>query len=254
MVKPSTNPKKHRVQLKNIFLNLQKEMAVKLGGARSNIIHPSTMGDVSEDSWLQMLKMYLPLRYQAEKAFVLDSGGGLSQQIDIVVFDRHFSPFLLHQNGACYVPAESVYAVFEVKQDATKDTISYAASKAESVRRLKRTSAHIPHAGGRYEPKQPAEILAGLLALDSCWGKSFDGQLKRYVWTLAKSRRLNIGCVLKRGAFELVDEANGKVSFCSFEQKQALIQFFLRLLARLQSVGTVPAMDLTAYAAALGSK
>jgi hypothetical protein len=45
-----------------------------------------------------------------------------------------------------YIPAESVYAVFEVKQD-VKGNIDYAAQKVESVRRLKRTSIEMVASG-----------------------------------------------------------------------------------------------------------
>src|SRR5947207_11543532 len=39
----------------------------------------------------------------------------------------------------------------------------YAAKKAESVRKLKRTSTHITHAGGRHDPVVPKDIIAGVL-------------------------------------------------------------------------------------------
>jgi hypothetical protein len=43
---------------------------------------------------------------------VVDSEGNVSDAIDIVVFDRHFSPFLFRQEGVCYIPAESVLIQF----------------------------------------------------------------------------------------------------------------------------------------------
>ena len=112
-----------------LFLGLQKQMIVQLSANRENIVHPGTKGDASELSWIEMLQNYLPQRYQVRKAFVLDSTGELSEQIDIVIFDRHYSPFLFNQDGALYVPAESVYAVIEVKQDLNKEQIEYAGSK-----------------------------------------------------------------------------------------------------------------------------
>lgn len=45
-----------------------------------------------------------------------------------------------------YIPAESVYAVFEVKQD-VEGHIEYAAKKVESVRKLKRTSISMVASG-----------------------------------------------------------------------------------------------------------
>ena len=39
-----------------------------------------------------------------------------SEQIDVVVFDRQYSPFIFNYEGQTIIPAESVYAVFEAKQ------------------------------------------------------------------------------------------------------------------------------------------
>src|SRR5258705_8272827 len=95
-----------KVDLREIFLGLQKEMVTKLGTVRTTVGHPVAKGDVTENSWREMLGKYLPKRYAVEKAFVVDSESNVSDQIDLVIFDRHFSPFLFHQEGAFYVPAE----------------------------------------------------------------------------------------------------------------------------------------------------
>jgi hypothetical protein len=72
-----------------------------------------------------------------------------------------------------YIPAEAVYAVFECKPKIDKAYLEYAGAKAESVRRLKRTSVPIPHAGGFYPAKQHFEIVAGFLAIEADWKNSF---------------------------------------------------------------------------------
>ena len=70
---------------------------------------------MSEAVWLELLNSYLPTRYQAAKAVVVDSEGAFSDQIDVVVFDRQYSPFIFRFEGQTVIPAESVYAVFEAK-------------------------------------------------------------------------------------------------------------------------------------------
>ena len=131
------------------------------------LAHPTDKGDASEDVWLKLMQDYLPQRYRAEKAHVVDSNGEFSDQIDIVVFDRQYTPLIFELRGSMIVPAESVYAVFEVKQTANKAHIEYAQKKIHSVRRLTRTSAPITHAGGVYAPQKPKHILGGFLALRS---------------------------------------------------------------------------------------
>src|SRR6266851_4671499 len=121
--------KPQTVDLKSIFLGLQTEMTASLRSTRKNIRHPVAKGNVSESRWRTLLKTYLPGRYEVADAFILDSDSKLSEQIDLVIFDRHFSPFLLHKDGACHIPAESVYAVFEIRQEASKKNLEYAATK-----------------------------------------------------------------------------------------------------------------------------
>ena len=147
----------NKIDLREIFLNLQSQMITKLSSNREIIKHPGTKGDASELNWIQMLNDYLPQRYKVDKAFILDSTGNLSDQIDIVIYDQQYSPFLFHQDDAKFIPAESVYAVFEVKQSIYKKYIEYSGKKIASVRSLKRTSIPIPHAGGKYEPKPLCE-------------------------------------------------------------------------------------------------
>lgn len=234
-----------KVNLENIFMNLQKQMIAKLSADKEIIIHPGTKGDASELNWLKMLDTYLPKRYKVDRAFILDSEGDLSEQIDIVIYDRHYSPFLFHQDNAIYIPSESVYAVFEVKQSINKEVIEYAGGKAGSARRLKRTSVPIPHAGGEYEPKEPFEILAGILALGSDWKPPLGNSFKKVLIGLDKFKRINLGCVLQSGGFEI--EYEKKIRITKSENNEALIFFFMKFLERLQKLGTIPAMDISKY-------
>lgn len=240
--------KTHTVNLKNIFLGLQTEMIAKLRNTRANVRHPTAKGNVTESSWRRLLGDYLPKRYAVESAFVIDSKGNLSEQIDLVIFDRHFSPFLFREDGAFYIPAESVYAIFEIKQEASIGNLLYAAQKAESVRKLTRTSAPIRHAGGRYSPVVPKEIIAGFLALSTkgktnAISKTFIDEMT----TLSSRQRIHLACVLERGALALDIPQKGPKKIQIFPAEQALINFFLSLLSSLQAVGSVPAMDIKAY-------
>ncbi len=243
--------KSRSVNLKNVFLGLQTEMIASLKGTRKTVGHPVAKGNVSENSWRNLLKTYLPNRYEVADAFILDSNGDLSDQIDLVIFDRHFSPFLLHKDGACFIPAESVYAVFEIRQEASKKNIQYAAAKADSVRRLKRTSADIPHAGGKYQPVTPREIIAGFLSLTAGRKTELTSEFIDLIRKLPSQERLNLGCVLECGSFSVRCDGSSEPHVKVFPKEQALIQFFLSLLSALQTIGSVPAMDIQAYATSL---
>ncbi|HEY0557803.1 MAG TPA: DUF6602 domain-containing protein, partial [Thermoanaerobaculia bacterium] len=127
------------VDLRKLFLSLQEQLAARLQTNRAMLDHPGAKGSATEESWREMLGEYLPKRYCVSKAFVIDAEGTRSDEIDLVIYDRQYSPFLLKQDGAIFIPAESVYGVLEIKQSLTGRDVTYAIEKAASVRRLRRT-------------------------------------------------------------------------------------------------------------------
>jgi hypothetical protein len=164
--------------LSQLLASLHDDIQQRLATVRKAFNHPGTKGDASESVWIDLLEKYLPKRYQAATAHVVDSLGNFSQQIDVVVFDRQYSPFIFNYQGQTIIPAESVYAAFEAKQVATAEMVAYAQDKVASVRRLHRTSLPIPYAKGTYPAKPLIPILGGLLAFESGWspalGPSFE--------------------------------------------------------------------------------
>ena len=155
--------------LTKLLEGLHDDIHQRLETARKTLAHPVSKGDASEKIWLELFQNYLPKRYQAEKAHIVDSNGDFSQQIDVVIFDRQDSPFIFTYEGETIVPAESVYAVFEAKQTINAELVRYAQEKVQSVRKLYRTSLPIPHAGGTYPAKPPIQVLGGILTLESDW-------------------------------------------------------------------------------------
>ena len=133
--------------LQRAFAGEQEALAAKLRSS-DHIVHDGDRGEVNEEYFIKLLRNYLPDRYTVHKASILDSQGEVSDSIDVIVHDRQYTPTLLDSESHRYVPAEAVYAVFECKPKINKSYLEYAAEKAESVRRLKRTSVPIPHAGG----------------------------------------------------------------------------------------------------------
>jgi len=93
--------------LSRLLANLHDDIQQRLETARKAFAHPTTKGDASEGIWRELLQSYLPQRYQAETAHVVDSMGAFSQQIDVVIFDRQYSPFIFQYQGQKIIPAEA---------------------------------------------------------------------------------------------------------------------------------------------------
>ncbi len=236
-------------QLTNILDGMQSRLEGSLRGNRSAVTHPGARGEASEDDWLRVLKDHLPQRYQASRAFVIDSQGECSEQIDIVIYDQQYSPFLYNHANQRYVPAESVYGVLEVKQDLSREHVLYAGQKAASVRRLHRTSAPVPHVEGVAKPRPLPRIVAGVVTYQSSWTPPFGDPLRDVLAGLAADHQLDIGCSLLDGAFEARYPSPGTVDFASVGGQHSLVQFLLRLLKQLQSLATAPAIDYEVYLA-----
>lgn len=243
----------NKVPLKKLFLHLQGQMAAKLNTNRECIPHQGSKGDASEECWRIMLREYLPKRYRVEKAFVVDSLDQCSDQIDIVIFDQQYSPFLFNQDGAYYVPAESVYAVIEAKQDFNKKMIEYAAGKAASVRKLKRTNAVFSTASGSMKKHWMFDIPAGIVALGSEWSPPLGDAFNDVINEVAKldGHRLDFGCAIQGGAFSVTYSGSNAPVLEKSPVDVSLVTFFWNLVARLQTQGTAPAIEVPEYFKAL---
>mgnify|MGYP003635605183 CR=1 FL=1 len=224
--------------------SMNRTVEARLREVRTTIGHSGTKGDASEEIWLGLLRDYLPKRYQAERAFVVDSLGKVSDQIDIVVFDRQYSPFVFVIEKEIYVPAESVYAAFECKQSIDASLIGYARSKILSVRHLTRTSLPVPHSDGAKLPKELHNIIGGILSLESEWSPPMGDSLLKALGDGNEIDSLDLGCVAAHGFFGLNPNAE---SYELVMGKKPATGFLFELIARLQVLGTVPVIDIRAY-------
>lgn len=231
--------------LSKVLDGMNKKVQCELETARETLAHPGTKGDVSEQVWLETLQSYLPRRYQVESAHVVDSEGNFSEQIDVLVFDRQYSPFIFEYQNAKIVPAESVYAAFEAKQTINANLVEYAQKKVRSVRCLKQTSLPIPTASGTIDAKEPIHILGGILTLDSDWNPSLGKPLQKALAEDQGAGRLDIGCVSAHGYFW---SRRGTQSYNICSGNKPATAFIFQLISQLQFSGTVPMIDIQAYA------
>ncbi len=113
------------------------------------------------------------------------------------------------------------------------------------MRRLNRTSLPIPHAGGTYPAKSLTPILGGILTLESDWSPALGKSLKEALEKHDSDNILNLGCVAAHGHFVLNQDQQTYELFT--ESKPATV-FLFNLISMLQHSGTVPMIDIQAYA------
>lgn len=229
--------------LERLMAGLHDDIQSRLHRARQLAGHSVVKGDASEHVWRDLLANYLPFRYEALSAHVVDSAGNFSEQIDVVIVDKQYTPKIFSADTIRVVAAESVYAVFEAKQVANASMVKYAQSKVETVRKLVRTSAPIPWAQGTMPGKPPGHILGGLLTFESGWSPAMSKAFKSSLDVTDELRRLDLGCIAAHGMFNH-DEAG----YSFMETDRAATAFLFKLISRLQALATVPMIDMDAYA------
>lgn len=230
--------------LRTAFAAKQDHMLSGLGLMPNFTEHPTTKGDATEQRWKRMLSDFLPRRYGVGSVFAIDSYGKQSQQIDVAIYDRHYSPLFFEQDDLTFVPVESIYAIFEAKQELSKDYVDYAREKVASVRSLRRTSIGIRHAGGTYPPQKPDNkpILGGILATQASWTDIRGRAARQALLTGGPTDRLDFAIAVRDGAAERVED---ELVFAPSNQQ--LIWFAMQLYKRLSALGTALALDLDAY-------
>lgn len=259
-----------KVDLKQLFNGLQKQMSAQLNTNREFIEHPGSKGDALENAWIEWLRKYLPNRYCVDKAIVIDHEGNTSQQMDIVIYDNWFTPFIFNQNGFYYIPAEGVYAVFEVKPD-IQGNIAYAGEKIESVRLLKREAASFINGGNIYPPRSLTKIIGGILC--STNSVKNDTTIEKHMKALENLKSIDLGCIADYGSFYIDYNPNkeitdvGQDAYLDFYSKRkfnkikfsntdhSFVTFFMQLTRYLQqAIGTIPAINLNAYLSNIGEE
>lgn len=222
-----------KINIQKLFTALDEEMRLKLSSKIDEIYHPTAKGDESELNWIGLLRAYLPERYKVDSGFIVDHSGTISEQIDIIVYDRHFTPFIFRGENVVYIPAEGVYAVFEVKPHFDKTNYNYAVKKLKSVNELKRTSANFTHILGK-DKKELFDIIGGILTKENKGKKCFN--------EITVNSELSIILSLDYG----IKIINGKT--IEKQDKEPILAFFLlKLIEKLRALGSVPALDVDEY-------
>ena len=246
--------------IRGALLGKQAQLLANHAAIRAVTGHPGTLGDQGERDWVQIFQGFLPERYEVGPIFAVDSTGAQSQQIDVAVVDRQYSPLWFGEKDSVrFVPVEAVYAVFEAKPTMSKTYVEYAVEKVASVRTLKRTSAPIIHAGGRFRAVDPADrpIIGGILTTSTAWAgaDATTAALTKHLPGYDAPGFLNIGIALDTLSFDYTptlvagadtDTAATPARTIRSDGNQ-LIHFAVRLFRLLQLTGTVLAIDMAEY-------
>jgi hypothetical protein len=101
-----------------------------------------------------------------------------------------------------------------------------------------------------YPAKKHFDIIGGILTLRVDWEDDFGITFQKNHKTLTGDKRVDCGFAAERGSFDIFADADS-FTYTFGPKENSLAYFVFRLLWKLQSLATVPAVDWMAYASTL---
>ena len=122
----------------NVLRAAQRKLDASIKQIRDSIPHPGETGALVEREFRSQLEEVLPEKIGVSHGFVLDSNGGVSKQMDIVLYDRMNTPRILTSEGAQMFPVEATYACGEIKTKLDSPGLQDSFEKCRSYKMLER--------------------------------------------------------------------------------------------------------------------
>ena len=88
---------------------LNKKLAIE---TRNALCHSR---DAARDLWLSFLRNIIPMKFSIDKnVIIMDSKGKQSEELDLVVYDEQYIPYVFQYHSVKYVPIEAVSVVVKL--------------------------------------------------------------------------------------------------------------------------------------------
>lgn len=100
-------------QIKDNYANMEKGIVNQLC---FEVEHGATIGHYREKIWGEMFKRIVPKKFVVEQSvFLIDSKGNVSKEVDLVIFDEMYTPYIFRYYDLKFIPLEAVAVVVECK-------------------------------------------------------------------------------------------------------------------------------------------
>ena len=89
--------------------------------------HSGTIGSYREKIWKEMFQSIIPKKFVIEQSvFLIDSKGNVSNEVDLVIFDEMYTPYIFRYYNLKFIPIEAVAVVVECKSTSMDETTGHA--------------------------------------------------------------------------------------------------------------------------------
>ena len=125
-----------------LFASSSAELKAALDKTRASFQHRGLKGTLNENAFAEWLRSYLPRTLDVSAGELIDSLGGRSRQVDVVIYDAATTPRFLSREGISVIPIEPVYGVIEVKTYLNKQEIENSFENMSSIKSLQKLAYH----------------------------------------------------------------------------------------------------------------
>ena len=126
------------MNLVNIFDEVSKKMQSDFERSRQALEHPGMKGSANEEIVKDFLKHYLPRHLEVSSGITVDSHGGVSRQLDVIIHDASKTPIFYRAESFRVIPVDCVYAAVEIKAYLDKFEIQKSFENMRSIKHLKK--------------------------------------------------------------------------------------------------------------------
>lgn len=194
------------MNLEEIFSEVSSQMKSDFVKAQESLSNSSLKGDANEETVRSFLKHYLPKTLDITTGMLVDSEGGCSRQLDIIICDAAKTPIFYQSGETRVIPIECAYAVIEVKAFLDKTELKESYKNMESVKALEKKAYFLPRGaivtthilyGRNWDNYWPIQYF--IFAFDSTRLDSVLGNLNTFQNKNEIDKRIDSICVLEKG-------------------------------------------------------
>jgi hypothetical protein len=244
-----------------IFDEVAQQMRADLERARKAVQHPGLKGAAFEEVFRTFLRTYLPQALDISTGVLVDSTGGHSRQLDVIISDAAKTPIFYRSGDMRVIPVEGAYAVIEVKAHLDGEELDRVFQNMRSVRALEKKAYYrrggvlveTDHLYGREWEIWPVNYF--VFAFDSVdlrtLALAIDERHRAEDWPAWS--RIDTVCVLDKGVilnqgpegqFDALPEPESRLFVC--KTQRALLLFYT-LIARYLNQARLPPFRFNDY-------
>ena len=131
-------------------------------GKNNRGIHPGEFGMYREKICANFLKFLMPSNFEIGSGFLINESGGISTQIDLIIYEPSITPLIKSKEMIRFFPVESTVGIGEVKSDLDKRGLKDALNKLGRNKRLRDellSPVLVKSRKEKYEPEKNASDL-----------------------------------------------------------------------------------------------